>query len=305
MLHILGAGSLGLLWAARLTRAGLPCRLLLRDARRQTEWQSRNNLLIFEQASQRELLTIETLPISDCHESIERLIVATKAHEVHSALSSLPAALLDQSDCLLLQNGLGSQQQAQALLPNARVLFASVTDGAWCPAPGHVCWAGIGETRIGDPQGGTTPAWLNLLDQAGIVWHWDNQILEVLWLKLAVNCAINPFTALFDCRNGDVPARAGVRLEQVIDELHSLLSIAARSPGRQALGERIHSVIQATAGNSSSMRQDIHARRRTEIDYILGYACREARQRGLQAPALTSLHEELKALLDTLGLPRD
>ena len=30
--HILGAGSLGTLWAARLARAGLPVRLILRDA---------------------------------------------------------------------------------------------------------------------------------------------------------------------------------------------------------------------------------------------------------------------------------
>ncbi|WP_329606316.1 2-dehydropantoate 2-reductase N-terminal domain-containing protein, partial [Pseudomonas syringae] len=32
--HVLGAGSLGSLWAARLSRAGLPVRLILRDADR-------------------------------------------------------------------------------------------------------------------------------------------------------------------------------------------------------------------------------------------------------------------------------
>ncbi|RMR32543.1 hypothetical protein ALP91_04752, partial [Pseudomonas savastanoi pv. glycinea] len=32
--HVLGAGSLGTLWAARLARAGLPVRLILRNAER-------------------------------------------------------------------------------------------------------------------------------------------------------------------------------------------------------------------------------------------------------------------------------
>jgi len=32
--HVLGAGSLGTLWATRLARAGLPVRLILRDQAR-------------------------------------------------------------------------------------------------------------------------------------------------------------------------------------------------------------------------------------------------------------------------------
>ncbi len=32
--HVLGAGSLGTLWATRLARAGVPVRLILRDAAR-------------------------------------------------------------------------------------------------------------------------------------------------------------------------------------------------------------------------------------------------------------------------------
>ena len=35
--HILGAGSLGTLWATRLARAGLPVKLILRDAARLAE----------------------------------------------------------------------------------------------------------------------------------------------------------------------------------------------------------------------------------------------------------------------------
>ena len=38
--HILGAGSLGSLWAARLTRAGLPVRMILRNAERHATYQA-------------------------------------------------------------------------------------------------------------------------------------------------------------------------------------------------------------------------------------------------------------------------
>ncbi|EPN03575.1 2-dehydropantoate 2-reductase, partial [Pseudomonas syringae pv. actinidiae ICMP 19070] len=38
--HVLGAGSLGSLWATRLTRAGFPVRLILRDAARLARYEA-------------------------------------------------------------------------------------------------------------------------------------------------------------------------------------------------------------------------------------------------------------------------
>ena len=46
--HILGAGSLGSLWAARLARAGLPVRLILRNRQRLEAYRQAGGLTLVE-----------------------------------------------------------------------------------------------------------------------------------------------------------------------------------------------------------------------------------------------------------------
>ncbi len=303
MFHVLGAGSLGLLWIARLQQAGLSCSLLLRDQSALRRWQAADNQLQFTAATGQHRIPITGEIAANGDDPIAVLIVATKAHAVMAALESVRHRLTNDSQILLLQNGLGAQQQVTQTFPEQRVLYASVTDGAWQPAPQQLIWAGQGLTLIGDPAQQPAPAWLLQLDRGVIDWQWDERILAVLWRKLAVNCAINPFTLLFDCCNGEVPQHAGDWLADCIAELQALL--AGQGFPAQDLAQQIHDVIRRTASNSSSMRQDLHAGRRTELDYILGYACREAQRGDIAVPALQRLLIAARQRLAELGLPVD
>ena len=301
MLHILGAGSLGLLWAARLIQAGLPVTLLVRDTAARQQWQQAGDQMTLEYQGQCRKVPIRIDTPDSHNHPIQHLIVATKSHASFSAVQHLQHRLRADASILLLQNGLGSQQQISALL-SQQVLYASVTDGAWRRTPNHVVWAGKGVTQIGDPQGLPCPNWLSALPGDCIDWQWQADILQVLWIKLAINCAINPYTVLHDCRNGDVALHARAELPPLICELQQLLRAQNLEIESQALSERIHAVIQTTANNSSSMRQDVHAKRSTEIDYITGFACNSALAAGLHLPTLMSLHTRLKTHLATLGL---
>ena len=303
-LYILGGGSIGLLWAARCARAGIDCRLILRNAQAVADWQLQGSQVLLEEQGQTSAITVPAEQANTCRRPIHILVVATKAWATAEALNSLAARLHESSQLLLLQNGLGSQQAASQRFPSQRVLYASVTDGAWKCTTNHVVWAGTGQTLIGAPRQQTPPAWLKLLTQAGINWHWQADIMSVLWLKLAINCAINPFSALHDCSNGEVPEYAGERFGPLLTELHALLVSQGIQLSRPELEQRILGVIRATAANSSSMRQDLHAGRRTEIDYILGHTYRTARQVGLATPVLDSLYHQLQTHLAELGLPQ-
>lgn len=304
-LYILGAGSLGLLWAARCAHAGIDCRLILRTPQTLQDWHSGQDQLLLEQQGRSQSIHVPAELAGASQQPIQRLVIATKAWAVTEALDSVAPRLAADSQLLLLQNGLGSQQAVRARLTSQRVLYASVTDGAWKRAANHVVWAGVGRTLVGDPQQQPAPDWLTLLDRAGIDWHWEPQIMPVLWLKLAVNCAINPITALHDCVNGEVAERAGASFAPLLAELHALLASQGVILPLAELRQRILGVIQATAANSSSMRQDLRARRRTEIDFILGHACRTARRVGLATPVLDSLYRQLQNRLAELGLPQD
>lgn len=298
--HVLGVGSVGTLWACRFARAGLPVRLLLRDASRLGRYREGAGLQLVEGSFETAFaLPAETV---DAPGPIHRLLVACKAYDAEAAATSIRPRLSAGAQVVLLQNGLGSQQAVASLLAGAEVTFASTTEGAWTRPDGAVVFAGQGFTWLGTPQGSAAPAWLNDLTRAAIPHQWTPDILMRLWRKLAINCAINPLTVLEQCPNGGLRAHTRT-LAVVCQELAALLHAVGQAGAACGLAEDVDSVIEATARNYSSMYQDVAAGRRTEVHYLIGYACAEARRAGVPVPTLDALHEALLAKLRTLGLP--
>lgn len=300
--HVLGSGSLGGLWAARLATAGLPVTLLLRDRQRLAQYQAAGGLT-FEQAGHCRQLALPAQTLDD-HTPIQRLLLASKAYDAATAAGALRPRLSAGAQVILLQNGLGSQDEVAAELPGAQCIFASSTEGAFRRRDFHIVQAGAGHTWLGTVPHSPAPAWLDELAQARIPASWSADILARLWRKLALNCAINPLTVLYACRNGGLQAHAG-EVAGLCAELGELLLACGQPDAAVALQDEVERVIAATAANYSSMYQDVAAERRTEIGYLLGHACREAARRQLELPQLQALERRLRAHLATHGLPQD
>jgi 2-dehydropantoate 2-reductase len=301
--HILGAGSLGSLWAVRLARAGVPVQLILRDQARLAAYQQAGGLTLIENG-QRHLQPIaaHTLETLDAEQPIERLLLTCKAYDAVTAIRALAPRLSASSEVILLQNGLGSQQQVAELLTPIRCIFASSTEGAFRQSDFCVVFAGAGHTWLGDPQNPMLPAWLAELASAGIGHQWTAAILSQLWRKLAINCAINPLTVLHDCRNGEL-RNCPSEISQLCRELTALLHACGQAQAASELHHEVLRIIDATAANYSSMQQDVSRQQRTEISYLLGYACAEASRQQLQLPYLQALHTRLNEHLRARGLP--
>lgn len=299
--HILGAGSLGMLWASRLARAGLPVQLILRNPQRLEEYRNGGGLRLTENGRTRLYEVPAELALAPT--PIDRLLVACKAYDAEEAVAQVADRLSPSSEILLLQNGLGSQQ-AVASRTSARCIFVSSTEGAYRRDGFHVTFAGQGQNWLGDPRNPNPPRWLTELDDASIPHQWTTGIMARLWHKLALNCAINPLTVLHDCRNGELLAYRQT-LDALSGELATLLSANGYPELAAGFADDVLQVIQATAANYSSMHQDVHARRRTEIDYLLGHACRTAASLGLELPHLQATQQRLQALLTRHGLPSD
>ena len=83
-----------------------------------------------------------------------------------------------------------------------------------------------------------------------------------LWLKLAANAVLNPLTALWDCQNGEVLARAEGRdvarlvCEEILPVAHRLTRHAWK-PSLAELVDFVHECAAANAQNYSSMHQDV------------------------------------------------
>ena len=292
--HILGAGAIGTLFADALSTEGGEVSLILRDGvhgETRTQVVERGDLV-----SEKHVKT--TGPRG--HTDISHLLVTTKAYDVCAAIDSVIPRLNPDCNVVLLSNGMGFQEQVLASIPSLNIFCGTTTEGAHLLAAGHVRHAGRGETRIGfaaKTADDKRPVWLHQWERAVDNSVWDSDIQPALWTKLAVNCVINPLTALNRCHNGELEARKS--LANQVAPLRDEVAAVCRAQGHvkiaAALPRITAAVIQATSGNRSSMLQDMDAGRLTEIDYITGYLLAVADQHSIDIPLNRALFEAIKS----------
>jgi 2-dehydropantoate 2-reductase len=220
---------------------------------------------------------VEPAARTDVPDSADLAIVAVKSYDTADAAASLADCSL--SACLSVQNGMGNEATLADAL-DCPVLAGTCTYGARLDEPGTVAFTGRGEVVLGDRDGGRSAAADEVgaaFRAAGIDTVVAGDMPTRLWEKLAVNAAINAATALAGVENGALADEPGAGL------VTAAASETARVARRQGidLGEDravslAERVVRDTAANHSSMRQDVVAGERTEIDAINGYVVEQA-----------------------------
>ncbi len=218
---------------------------------------------------------------------ISHLLVTTKAYDVRAAVAGIAHLLAQDSVVLLLVNGMGLAEQLGEDWPQLDIFCGTSTEGAYTVAPQHIRHAGRGETRIGRQGQQQPPAWFGQWDGAITRACGTANIATALWSKLAVNCIINPLTAVHGCANGELARRRELAAEvaTLCDEIAQISRAAGYADVAATLQQKVAAVIAGTAGNRSSMLQDVERGRRTEIDYITGYLLQVADAAWHRCPA--------------------
>ena len=284
--HILGVGSIGGLFAHRLSTGGALVRLLTRDA---TETRRR--------------LTLDAEPapvvqVFDCNwvddtSAIEHLLITTKSWAARDAVKGIQHRLNERTVVVAMMNGMQHVDDLKNMLSVNQLFLASTTAG--CHRSGDT-WvpAGTGRTLIGTDGDQPAPPWLSCWQRGVPNLLWQNNMTEQLVEKVAINCCINPLTALHRVKNGELLTRPYKdEADAVIDEVSSVLKDLGYDALSIALSHKVHEVMSDTANNRSSMLNDVLAGQRTEADAIIGWLLRKANR---QLPALHALANQLKAL---------
>lgn len=111
------------------------------------------------------------------------------------------------------------------------------------------------------------------------------QLMQQLYLKVAINCCANPITALLRCRLGDAVDNADVLHIQLhlCHEFKAVFCDDVQYSAQELYDTAVH-VQQINAQNTTSMLADVLARRSTEIEYINGFVAKHAAERGVAVP---------------------
>ncbi|NNN61298.1 2-dehydropantoate 2-reductase [Vibrio sp. A11] len=285
---ILGPGAIGRLWAYQLHKSGHQVAL----------WGT-------QPAGERCLILDDLPPITLAYnqpatlEQADLLLVCVKAWQVETALLPLLDKLAPQTILLFIHNGMGALDTLTERLSDYPLLMATTTHGALKQGAHHVMHTGQGTTQLGavNAQGERCDFLVDVLNHAFSPVLWTENIHHALWQKLAINCAINPLTAINNCRNGELmKANYQPLIKSLIAEIVSVMQAEKIPVDQQALSESICRVIEATSDNYSSMQQDVAHQRPTEIDFITGYVIKKAAQHGLAVPVNQSLYRHIHSL---------
>ncbi len=292
---ILGQGAIGLLWYHQLAKdasnhVSLMCSARVESAPLITTFTDINN-----QTTNRALIltTNDTLP------NAELILLCVKSYHVATALLPIAKQINANATVIFCHNGMIDFKQFASLTQPCYALLT--THGSKRVKPFHAQHTGLGHNDLGLLSG----------DQAEIV---QKKIVYTLskalpsltlsdnikmkqWLKLAINCVINPITAIDNIENGQLLSNT---YDTVIETLLNEIVAVARYKGiilsSSELKMQALTVANNTRKNCSSMRSDILQHRKTEIDYINGYIINIAKEAGIPVPENERLLQQVKDL---------
>lgn len=238
-------------------------------------------------------------------ESIQKadlIFLCVKSFQVSSVLNNISNQLKSDVSIILAHNGMGTLAELPKDIRQKHAVYALLTThGCFRSAPLTVKHTGIGFTDVGLVSGE-----VNLAQQAAITkllnaalphvtFHQD--IKQKQWLKLAINCVINPLTAINDINNGQVNNEEYSTIaRKLLEEVVAVANIEGVKLALSTLEETVTMVANATAQNSSSMRCDILANRMSEIDYINGYIHRLGIKHNIATPENSKMWQVVKSL---------
>lgn len=289
---VLGTGALGTLVAGHLARPAARGRVA--DVTVSGTWGDalatlRRDGVRITTADDAWQAPVGAVELSRLRDPFDVVLVLVKSWRTSAVAERAAAAAGRDGLVVTLQNGLGNAEILAAAAGAHRVVAGTTALGATLLAPGVVRCGGVGPTVLGGalPLLGELAA---LFVAAGLPTTTTDDLAAALWTKLAVNCAINPVTALAGVTNGRLLTDASLR-ERAVAAAREVFAVAAA--GGLALGgdpgERVLAVARDTAANRSSMLQDLERGRRTEIDALAGAVVAAGERLGVATPVNAAL----------------
>ena len=299
---IIGPGAIGRLVGGMLSSGGVDVRFLARSRRRADELSARPLRIVGPKGDIEVDLIVEAS--ADRIKATEVVLVTVKAYDTAAAIRQHRAAVGDNTLVVSLQNGIGNAETLAEAVPEEQVLAASTTLGAFFDEGGVLHQVGEGRTLLGELAGGLSERVRRIaavMNAAGVAVKPVDDIQTVLFTKLALNCAINPLTALLRIPNGELGGQSDLKAlaEEIVKEVATVAAAVNVRLDAEALFSQTIEVCRLTAKNRNSMLKDVLAERQTEVDAINGAVCGLGEKYGIPTPVNATLARLIGAMLPT------
>jgi 2-dehydropantoate 2-reductase len=293
---VMGAGAVGCYYGGMLALAGVPVTLVGRAEH--VDAIARSGLAIVRDDRRDVVRVAATTHVAGVADA-DVILVCVKSPDTVAAATAIKPHLRSDAAIVSLQNGVSNADALLGVVDQV-VLAAAVWVGAYMEGPGVVRHTGRGDLILGVTRGGAqrrdarsrAHALAKTFESAGVGCPIADDVEQVLWRKLAINCAFNAVSALGRSRYGRM-ARDPATREVMAAAVRETVAVARASGIALDHDDMLAAVwrtAEALPTQYSSTAQDILRGRPTEIDMLNGYVAQRGDELGLATPVNRTLH---------------
>lgn len=299
---ILGTGALGGFYGAKLQKAGLDVHFLLKS---DYEHVSKHGLIVESKDGDFTLPQVNAYNDADKMPKCDVVVVALKTTQNHLLPQLLPPVVKDNGVVLVLQNGLGVEEEVTQILDRVHVIGGLCFLCSNKVGLGHIRHLDYGHITLGEylpeySQAGVTERMQQIADEfqrAGIGIELAEDLLLARWKKLVWNIPYNGLSVILNASTDELMADTHTRT--LVEQIMSEVKAGANSMGRIIPDSFIQTMLDYTVKMTpyrTSMKIDYDERRPLEVEAIVGNPFRKTQAAGVDLPKISCLYHQLKFL---------
>lgn len=303
---IIGTGAIGGFYGAKLQNIGLDVHFLLHN---DYDHVRQNGLVVESPEGNIILPQVKAYKNAENMPKCDVVVVALKAINNAILHDILPFILKDDSILLLLQNGLGVEEELANFL--ATIDKKAKIIGGMCfvcsnkVGPGYIRHLDYSSITLGEylpnyQSAGITEEMKQIavnFEQTGIPIELCEDLLLARWKKLIWNIPYNGLSVVLNARTDEIMSSQDIRI--LAEELMWEVVEGAKAYQRiipEAFVKKMLDHTEKMKPYRTSMKLDYDEKRPLEVEAILGTPLRKSQEAGVELPKISMLYRQLKFL---------
>jgi len=293
---IIGSGAIGGYYGSKLARAGQEVHFLFRS---DYEYVKSHGLQV-DSCDGSFHLDVNAYDDTADMPACDVVLVCLKTVNNGKLQQLLPPLLTPGTLVVLIQNGIGVEEDVQRLFPDVQLAAGLAFICSAKTEPGHInhqCYGSINLADYSCRDERRLQTVVDELRQAGVD-AGRVEYYEARWKKAVWNMPFNGMTVALKCQTDELLKHPATR-RLIRDMMMEVITAAQHLGVKNITEEFADKMIQMTDNMtpySPSMRLDYDYHRRMEIEYLYSRPIATARQAGIGMPKLEMLEAELKFL---------
>ncbi len=231
--------------------------------------------------------------VSGCvKEPFDLIIMFTKAYLTKDALEQNRALIGPETYLLTLQNGAGHESVLGEFVDENSVLLGTTAQGSSRENAHTVVNSGLGETAIGAvcPDADNIEFLgrvKEIFEKSGFPCTVSDDIRQMVWNKLMINASSSVLSGVLQVRQGFVAENydAFEMCKRLIVEICEVANAEGLRFDADEQINRLENHLKNAPNGLTSIYSDLKNGRKTEVDYINGAVVRASKKHGVSVPS--------------------